>query len=93
MERPLRSPMTSDLRSQKTEAPVLPVMVLPEPMFPMEIHWIWIPSPELLETVTPIKEVRLAPCRREMPALLLPVMVPARRSSVELAAAEIPPQA
>jgi len=59
--------MANDLSSQETEAPPLPVMVLSGPKFPMEIHWMWTPSPELLETVAPINPTVVA-CRTEIPA-------------------------
>src|SRR6516162_6830439 len=62
-----RLPRTNDRESQKTDAPTFPVMLLAEPKFPMEIHWIWTPSPKLLATVAPIK-VKWAPSRTEMPA-------------------------
>ena len=93
LEKTLRFPMASDLPSQRTEAPPLPVMMLPGPKLPMEIRRMSTPSAELLETVTPPPRLRLVLCCTEMPAPLLPLMVPANRITVEFSPAEIPPQA
>ena len=66
LENALRSPRANDLPLQNTEAPPLPVIVFPETKLPMEIHWIWTPSPELLEIVVP-SSWTLEPCCTETP--------------------------
>ena len=53
LEKVLRSPTTSEVVSQETEAPPLPVMVLAVTNSPTEMRRMWTPSLVLFETVVP----------------------------------------
>src|SRR6516225_4832530 len=67
LENVLKSPTSSDVVSQETEAPPLPVTVFPPVVkSPMEIRRTLIPSPVFCETEAFIK-TRSTPCSTEMP--------------------------